>query len=146
MSVSFEDPNALLAFDTSRLEEVSLRVLKENCSPALEVTVVFVDDDFIADLNRRFLGTDAPTDVLAFDLGHTPPSTTAVGEVYVSVERAREQARAYRVPPEEEVLRLVVHGLLHLSGCDDRTASGRRLMHERTEAYLKAAPEQHIVQ
>ena len=141
MTVCLEDPEGLLPFGTARLERLSRRVLEGNRSSPLEVAVVFVGDDFIADLNRRFLGREGPTDVLAFDLETTPPCSVASGEVYVSVERAREQANAYGVSLEEEVSRLVVHGLLHLSGCDDKTAADRRSMHKKTEAYLGSAPE-----
>ena len=135
-AVRFEDPDRLLPFNTAWVEELSHRVLQENHKTPMEVTLVFVDDAFITDLNQRFLGRDGPTDVLAFDLGKTPPASMDVGEVYISVERAREQAETYHVPLEEEIARLTIHGLLHLSGYDDETGADRNLMHKRTEAYL----------
>lgn len=138
--VRFHGREEVPALDTGGLRRLCLRVLSDNRPDALEVNVVFVDDDYIADLNQRFLDKAGPTDVLAFDLGCTPPFEVAAGEVYVSVERAREQAETHAVSLEEEVARLVVHGVLHLSGWDDTTAADRRSMHERTEAYLKAFP------
>ena len=135
-TVRFEDPDRLLPFDAARLEKISHRVVQENRAPPIDVTIVFVDEVFITDLNQRFLGKDEPTDVLAFDLGKTPPFSTDIGEVYISVECAREQAEAYHVSFEEEIARLTIHGLLHLSGYDDETAVDRNLMHKRMEAYL----------
>jgi len=140
MRVRFEDFRGALPLDLVPLKELSRRVLTENRTAPMEVTVVLVDDASIADLNQRFLGRDRPTDVLAFDLGQTPPCSTAQGEVYVSVDRAHQQAKVYQVPLAEEVARLVIHGLLHLSGFDDTTPADRLLMDERTEAYLELLP------
>ena len=142
MTVYFEDPNDLLPFDTAWLEEMCHRVLQENRVLPIEVTVVFVDDAFITTLNQRFLGRDRPTDVLAFNLGQTPPSSTDVGELYISVERAQAQAEAFHVSLKEEIARLTIHGLLHLSGYEDETVADRNLMHKRTEAYLHNKPVQ----
>jgi rRNA maturation RNase YbeY len=85
------------------------------------VNVVFVSNRRIQELNRRFLGRDRPTDVLAFPAppvrgpGPRPPS-----EIYVSRDQARIQAREYGLTRSEELRRLVLHGLLHLSGLSHR--------------------------
>lgn len=100
-----------------------------------DVTVIFVDDARIVELNRKFLGRDFPTDVLAFDLRDPSPEGPS-GEVYVSLERAEEQAREFGVPYEEEVARLVFHGLLHLAGFEDVTPEGRERMEAEVERYL----------
>lgn len=63
-------------------------------------------------MNRRFRERHAPTDVLAFDF----EEEDFLGEVYISLDRAREQAKEYGVDEKEELRRLVVHGLLHLLG------------------------------
>ncbi|MCK4232441.1 rRNA maturation RNase YbeY [candidate division WOR-3 bacterium] len=76
------------------------------------VNIVLTDDETLRDLNERFKGRKGPTDVLAFDF----EEPDFLGEVYVSLDRAREQARYYGVSEEEEIERLVLHGLLHLLG------------------------------
>ena len=92
-----------------------------------EVSVTFVDDDAIARLNEEWLGRGGPTDVISFGLGGEP----LVADVYVSVETARENASAYRVPLREELLRLVLHGVLHAAGHDHPEGGGR----ERSEMF-----------
>ena len=82
----------------------------EDCSK--RVNIVLTDDETLRDLNERFKGRKGPTDVLAFDF----EEPDFLGEVYVSLDRAREQARYYGVSEEEEIERLVLHGLLHLLG------------------------------
>lgn len=82
------------------------------------VNVVLVDDLRMRELNRRFLKRNRPTDVLAFPLaGQTPGrGSPLLGEVYLSRDRAREQANRYGVKYRNEVRRLVLHGVLHLLG------------------------------
>jgi probable rRNA maturation factor len=81
------------------------------------VNVVLVTDRRIHQLNRDWLGRDRPTDVLSFRLdAREPGRAPLIGEVYVSRERARAQARGQGVALRDELSRLVLHGLLHLCG------------------------------
>lgn len=89
------------------------------------VTIVFTDDAGIRELNARFRGMDRPTDVLAFPL---PDEEGYLGDVIISLERARGQAPRFHNDPESELARLIVHGLLHLLGYDHhRPQDGRRM-------------------
>ncbi len=100
-----------------------------------EVNVVLCDDQTIQKLNARFLDHDYPTDVLAFPLAESDAALD--GEIYVSLDRAEEQAGAAGVSFDNEVCRLVVHGLLHLLGYKDGEAAEAAQMHERQEGYLR---------
>ena len=105
-----------------------------------EVSLVFVDDSYIRELNGRYLGVRRATDVLAFPLGEADgpdDQQDLLGEVYVSAERAVAQARRYHVGLSEEIARLIVHGVLHLLGYRDDTPSSRRGMIRRQEAFLR---------
>jgi probable rRNA maturation factor len=79
-----------------------------------EVSVALVSDRRIAELHRRFLNEPGPTDVITFQHG----------EIFVSTETARRQARAFRTSLEHELHLYIVHGLLHLRGYDDKTPAG----------------------
>ena len=98
------------------------------------LSIVIVDDRTIQTLNRRFLGRDRPTDVIAFPLDGDDDDEW--GEVYVSADRADDQAGAYGVSYEEEVARLVIHGVLHLLGYDDGDDDSRERMSGREDRYL----------
>jgi probable rRNA maturation factor len=97
---------------------------------------VLTDDARIRTLNRDFLEIDRPTDVLSFPLtgpGELEGANRAdrvvfLGEIYISVETARAQARAARRPLPREVAHLAIHGLLHLLGHDHASAGERRRM------------------
>jgi probable rRNA maturation factor len=94
--------------------------------PGLALSVVFVDDAEITRLHGDWFDDPTPTDVISFDLGEDEPGPA--GELYVSVERARDEARARDLPLERELALYVVHGALHLCGFDDREEGDRRRM------------------
>ena len=92
------------------------------CAPLRELSFALVDDNTIAAINQQFLNHTGPTDVISFNLGG------GLGEIVVSAERAVIVARQLRRPPADELALYLVHGLLHLAGCDDRTPAQRRAM------------------
>ena len=82
-------------------------------------------------LNRLYLGRDRATDVMAFTLG----DRDMLGEVYISLDRAAAQSRRFGLTYEEEVERLLVHGVIHLLGFDHRTPRERAKMDSRERRY-----------
>jgi len=101
--------------------------------PRASVSLVLTDDARVRSLNRDFLEIDRPTDVLSFPLAERREleDTTRdlfLGEIYISVETARAQARAARRPLIREVAHLAIHGLLHLLGHDHARPGERRRM------------------
>jgi probable rRNA maturation factor len=93
----------------------------------MEVSVLFCGDGAIRTLNRRYRGMDSPTDVLAF-----PAETPGLlGDIVISVPYASRQARRRGEPPAREIDRLLLHGLLHLSGYDHETDGGEMEALER---------------
>jgi len=105
-----------------------------------EVAVVLADDAKLRDLNRRWRGLDRATDVLSF--GYDVGGDDEVdGDVVVSLDRVREQAKRFRVRRGRELARVVVHGALHLAGLDHQSAAERRRMRAREDRVLRAARE-----
>lgn len=123
--------------DPERIEAAVRHVLRAEGVEAAEISVALVSDAEIAALNRQYLSHQGPTDVISFhlhDRGEPP-----LGDVYVGVEQAARQAAGFGASVAEEVLRLAVHGTLHVLGYDhpegeDRAASP---MFQRQEALLK---------
>lgn len=113
------------------VEAVSRVLLHEKVSDG-SVNVVLVDDEELLALNRRHLAHDYYTDVITFGLEDSPLE----GEIYISVDRAREQAATFGIRLGEEVRRLAVHGALHLAGYSDDTDTGRRQMTALEDRYL----------
>ena len=95
-----------------------------------DMTIVLTDDVQLHELNREYLGVDAPTDVLSFPASETDPETGAqyLGDIVISIPRAMLQAQAGGHPLEAEVQLLVVHGTLHLLGHDHAEAEEKARM------------------
>ncbi|HLY09974.1 MAG TPA: rRNA maturation RNase YbeY [Planctomycetota bacterium] len=95
------------------------------------LSVAFVTNAAIRKINRTFLRHDFATDVISFPLG-----TDLVGELVISADFAAAEARSRKIPLEEELLRYVAHGILHLLGYDDHRPSDRAKMWKRQEREL----------
>lgn len=95
-----------------------------------ELTIVLTNDARLQELNRDYLGIDAPTDVLSFPASELDPETGAryIGDILISIARAKSQATAAGHSPESEVQLLVVHGVLHLLGHDHADATEKARM------------------
>src|SRR5687767_15354127 len=113
------------------LERAARAALEQHAeSPNSELTIVLTDDARLKELNRDYLGIDAPTDVLSFPASETDPETGAryIGDILISIPRAQAQADAAGHPLESEIQLLVVHGVLHLLGHDHAQAEEKARM------------------
>jgi probable rRNA maturation factor len=113
------------------LEQAALVALKHQTAPEdAELTIVLTDDKQLQTLNRDYLETDSPTDVLSFPSGETDPETGSpyLGDILLSVPRATNQAEAGGHSLQAEAQLLVVHGVLHLMGHDHAEAEEKERM------------------
>lgn len=104
--------------------------------PIRAISVAVVDDAAITLLHQRYLADPRATDVISFDLRDDPHDHELEGEIIISAETAVRQARSLGVQADQEALRYVVHGVLHLLGHNDKTAFQRRRMRRRENALL----------
>lgn len=95
------------------------------------LSIAFVTNAAMRKINRRFLQHDFATDVISF-----PLHTDLLGELVISADYAAEEAKARRIPVEEELLRYVAHGILHLLGYDDHEPADKARMWKRQEREL----------
>jgi probable rRNA maturation factor len=103
---------------------------EESQSLDCELSIILTNDERLHELNLQYLGVDASTDVLSFPASETDPETGKryIGDILISVPRARSQAEAAGHPLEAEVQLLVVHGVLHLLGHDHARADEKARM------------------
>ncbi|HHW01549.1 MAG TPA: rRNA maturation RNase YbeY [Thermoanaerobacterales bacterium] len=121
---------------------------KEQAAQDAEVSVVLVDDTCIKELNRQYRAKDTPTDVLSFAMRESGPEEETIegeplaeqllGDIVISVERARDQAKEYGHSFERELGYLAVHGILHLLGYDHEKEDDKKIMRRKEEEILKA--------
>ncbi len=100
-----------------------------------EINIVFVDDDTMTRLNETYKRRTGTTDVLSFNLSDNPGDKLE-GEIYVSFPRAKKQAAERGLIFEEEVIHLITHGILHLSGYTHDTEEDLKAMNDETEQFV----------
>jgi rRNA maturation RNase YbeY len=124
--------------ETQRTVETVLRGEKKKFSA---LSVVFVGHSTMRRINRVFLGHDYSTDVISFPLRD---GWGVDAELYINLDRAKTQARQYRVPFSHEVRRLLIHGTLHLLGYDDTTTAKRKRMQRQEEFHLTRLTQKRV--
>jgi probable rRNA maturation factor len=124
-------PQGISPVEPAILEKAAFETLQHtDAALKADMTLVLTDDAQLRELNRAYLGIDAPTDVLSFPGGDTDPDTQMfyLGDVIISYPRAAAQAAAAGHPVEAELQLLIVHGVLHLLGHDHADADGKARM------------------
>ncbi len=99
-----------------------------------EVGYVFCDDKFLLSINQQFLQHDTFTDIITFPTSENDEVIS--GEIYISVERVMENASMNHSSFEREIHRVIVHGILHLLGYDDKDAEEKVVMRQKEDYYL----------
>lgn len=128
-------------FPAKLLERAAKAALEhQSAPPGAHLTIVLTDDQRIRELNRDYLGMDAPTDVLSFPASETDPETGSpyLGDILISLPYAAKSAAQAGHPLEAEVQLLVVHGVLHLLGHDHAKARDKAKMWKAQAEILEA--------
>ena len=128
--------------DAKFVRELTRTLLEEELGlAAYELGISFVSANRMAEINQQYLEHEGSTDVITFDYreGYEAGSESRelAGEIYISISDARRQAREFRTRWEEEVVRYIVHGVLHLRGYDDLAATKRRVMKREENRLLR---------
>lgn len=111
-----------------------LLVLKREKEKCGEINFVFVDDECLLKVNQQYLKHDYYTDVITFDW--TEKGEAVSGDIYLSVDRIKENAEKENVPFISELRRVMIHGILHLAGYKDKTKSDKSEMTKAENRYL----------
>lgn len=130
-----------LSVSRGRIREAAAATLRAERVADAMISVTFVGKSAMSLLNKRYLGHIGPTDVISFGLGRHGARDAVVGDIYICHEVARANAKRQGVPPGEEILRLVVHGILHVLGHEhpekgDRSKSAMWRLQERILAHV----------
>jgi probable rRNA maturation factor len=135
------------------LEKISLkdrRILKTTLTSLFqkekkklaELQYIFVSDERLLEINRQFLQHDYYTDIITFPL--SAPNQPITAEIYISVDRVRENAREFGNSVKDELLRVIFHGALHLCGYRDKTTKDQAIMRKMEEIYLRSYENEYL--
>jgi|ERR1051325_8190810 rRNA maturation RNase YbeY len=110
-----------------------LSVIGKEKKSAGEINFIFCSDNFLFTLNKKFLKHTTLTDIITFQY----PSKEVSAEIFISIPRVKENAKKFKVLFEEELHRVMIHGILHLCGYKDKKPADKKEMRKREDFYLK---------
>lgn len=102
------------------------------------INYIFCTDEYLYKLNQSYLKHKTYTDILTFDYS---AGKSLLGDVYISVERVQDNSSKLRVPFQEELRRVMIHGILHMMGFKDKTGPQKAIMRKKEEACLSLFPD-----
>jgi len=137
MSISFNqaDSKVTLANRVALKSFIEKRMKKEGFSIET-LTYVFCSDKYLLKMNKDFLSHNYYTDIISFDLSETPGNL--IGEVYISVDRVKDNAKTHGTTLKEELHRVIFHGALHFCGYKDKKPADTIKMRQMEDRWLKA--------
>ena len=101
-----------------------------------ETAVIFCSDAYLLDINRKYLGHDYQTDVITFNYRDPLKPNRISGDIFISIDRVRENAGKYSATFEKELRRVMIHGILHLCGYCDKSRADAKMMRTKENYYL----------
>lgn len=106
------------------------RIISSESKNSGEVNYIFCDDDYLFKINVDYLDHDTLTDIISFDYSD---HLNIQGDIFISIERVKENAKEYNVPLENELRRVMAHGILHYCGYKDKTEEDSKIMRQKEE-------------
>lgn len=113
-------------------EWISTTIIEENCKEG-EINYIFCNDDDLLKLNMDFLKHDTLTDIISFDYS---VGKELHGDIYISVDRVKENANKFKVDFANEMARVMIHGILHYCGYKDKSEAEVKVMRNKEDYYL----------
>jgi probable rRNA maturation factor len=120
--------------ERARLKLFIIDLFRREKKPLAELSFIFCSDQYLLEINRQFLQHDFYTDIITFPL--SDPGQPISGEIYISVDRVRENAAAFGSSLKKELHRVIFHGALHLCGYKDKSPRDEKLMRKMENHYL----------
>jgi rRNA maturation RNase YbeY len=105
-----------------------------------DLNYVFCTDEYLLDINIQHLNHDTYTDIITFDLSSDTSLPIIDAEIYISVDRVRENATKFDKTLPNELSRVLTHGILHLCGYKDKSSSEQKIMREKEDYYIQTSP------
>ncbi|MGB4204669.1 MAG: rRNA maturation RNase YbeY [Bacteroidales bacterium] len=110
------------------------RVIETENQKLGQVDIIFCSDEYLLEMNVKYLNHNYITDIITFGFNEDPEKIS--GDLFISVERVEENAQAYNTTFDDELRRVIVHGILHLIGYDDKEKADKQIMTGKEDFYL----------
>lgn len=117
------------------VKEVVKHLFKKEKKRLAGLTYIFCSDEYLLEINHQYLNHNYYTDIITFDLSED--KTQVTGEIYISIDRVKDNARDFKTTFQKELLRVIFHGALHLCGYKDKSNKEQTLMRKAEDKYLQ---------
>ena len=131
---SYANVSSILIKNKKSIKDLIKQIFLKERKVLGRLQYVFCQDDYLLQINQSHLQHDYYTDIITFDLSDTLDET--VGEIYISIDRVKENATQHQTIFDQELLRVIFHGALHLCGYRDKTKREITIMRQKEEEYL----------
>ena len=119
-----------------KIKDILRKIISAEKKKLVEATIIITDNDRMTELNENYLHHDTMTDTITFY--YNDVDSEVFGDVYINLDMVRENAKLYHCSVKEELFRIMIHGVLHLCGYEDKKEEERKnIMLERQEKYLQ---------
>ena len=132
--INFYSENEFILEDEANYVSWIENVIASEDKSLEEISYIFCDDEYLLKINIEYLDHDTYTDIISFDYS---VGKILQGDIYISTERVRENSESFNVKFEDELRRVLIHGVLHLSGYKDKTEEDAALMRSKEEEKMK---------
>jgi probable rRNA maturation factor len=112
-------------------------VIKKHKRETGDISFVFCSDSFLLEMNKEYLDHDTYTDIITFDYSKESKTLPVSGEIFISIDRVEENAASFSKTFENELHRVIIHGVLHLLGFGDKTKKAKEEMRKQEDLCLK---------
>lgn len=122
-------------YDSKAIKDLCKLVLNDTSYESISIEIIFCDDNHLSKLKMKYFNEDVLTDVLAFPIKN---DAVLESEIYISYDRALANSKEFDVSLNNEIVRLIVHGLLHLLGYRDDNAESKKIMFDKQESIVES--------
>lgn len=120
--------------DRTALKAFIANLFKKEQKPIETINYIFCNDEYLLGLNKSYLKHFTLTDIITFELSH--PSEPAISDIFISIDRVRENAKIFKTTFYRELLRIMFHGALHICGYKDKKVEHQNMMRLKEDFYL----------
>ena len=132
----FSEKIRLPSISKLKIQAWLVKALEEEKHALTQLCIIFCNDQYLAEMNKRYLKKNTLTDVIAFSYDK-PGSKNVYGDVFISIDRVKENATKFNLSFKSELHRVIIHGVLHLCGYEDKTKPGISKMRKTEDHYLR---------
>ncbi len=139
-SIHFFSEDTTYALEQAQVTQDWVASVISNHDQQVEaLNFIFCSDDYLLDINRTYLNHDYYTDIITFD-NRESDSDNLESDIFISIDRIQDNASSLDIPFDRELHRVIIHGVLHLLGWNDKTEEQKEAMREKEEACLSLHP------